>query len=583
MNQPDNLLSVPGFPQSGIRDNYHRGSVGDFLKAQIKPDSNLSIVSAYFTIYAFSALKNKLTNIDKLKFLFGEPRFVRSLDPDGAGQKSFRIENDAIALSNQLKQKCIAAECAQWIQNKVEIKSIKQSNLLHAKMYHITHNEVESAILGSSNFTVRGLGLGTDGNNIELNLEVDGNRDRKDLKTWFDELWNDANLVEDVKGDVLLYLEQLYRNQSPEFIYYKTLFHIFEQYLFAQSQADLLLTEKSQIVDTEIWRALFEFQKDGVKGAINKVLKHNGCIIADSVGLGKTHEALAIIKYFELRNNKVLVLCPKKLRENWTVFQAQNNSELNQFLSDRFGYTVLCHTDLSREGGYSGDINLANINWGNYDLVVIDESHNFRNNTKGSQDENGKIIRKSRYERLMEDIIKAGVKTKVLLLSATPVNNDLKDLRNQLYFLTEGEEDTFKNSIGIASLKDTLAAAQRKFTEWTKQDKTHQTSHLLENLGSAFFKLLDELTIARSRKHIQKYYADTIQQLGGFPERLKPVSLVAEIDTKQRFMSYDRLNDETSKYHLALFRPSKYVFDEYKQIYEQKIIKISSKVIAKIS
>ena len=211
-----------------------------------------------------------------------------------------------------------------------------------------------------------------------------------------------------LKQDVLLYLEQLYRNQSPEFIYYKTLFHIFEQYLYAQSEADLLLSEKSQIVDTEIWKALFEFQKDGVKGAINKILKHNGCIMADSVGLGKTFEALAVIKYFELRNNKVLVLCPKKLRENWTVYQAQNNSELNPFLHDRFGYTVLCHTDLSREGGYSGDIDLANINWGNYDLVVIDESHNFRNNTKGRRDEDGKIIRKSRYERLMEDIIKTG-------------------------------------------------------------------------------------------------------------------------------------------------------------------------------
>ncbi len=564
---------TPPLPSSGIRDNYLRGIVGDFLKAKIQDKSALSIVSAYFTIYAFAALKDKLTNIERLQFLFGEPRFVKSLDPDRAEQKAFKIENDTIELSNQLQQKCIAKECAQWIQDKVEIKSIKQSNLLHAKMYHIAHNEVEDAIMGSSNFTVRGLGLGANGNNIELNLEVDSNRDRKDLKAWFDELWNDANLVEDVKQDVLLYLEQLYRNHSPEFIYYKTLFHIFEQYLYAQSEADLLLGEKSQIVDTDIWKALFEFQKDGVKGAINKILKHNGCIIADSVGLGKTFEGLAIIKYFEMRNDKVLVLCPKKLRENWTVYQAQNNSELNQFLNDRFGYTVLCHTDLSREGGYSGDINLANINWGNYDLVVIDESHNFRNNTKGNRDEDGKIIRKSRYERLMEDIIKTGVKTKVLLISATPVNNDLKDLRNQLYFLTEGKEDTFKDSIGIASLKDTLAAAQRTFTEWTKQDKEHRTSNLLEKLGSAFFKLLDELTIARSRKHIQKYYADSIKQLGGFPERLKPGFEVAEIDAKGRFMSYDRLNDEISKYQLALFKPSKYVLDEHRAKYEQEIVK----------
>ncbi|MBW2118174.1 MAG: ATP-dependent helicase [Deltaproteobacteria bacterium] len=559
--------------QSGIWDNYRRGNVGDFLRSKIQKDSFLSIVSAYFTIYAYDTLSAKLDGINRLRFLFGEPSFIKSLDPNKSDNKSFRIENDQLELTNQLQQKYIAAECAKWIQNKVDIKSVKQSNLLHGKMYHIAHNEVEDAIIGSSNFTVRGLGLAANGNNIELNLEVDSSRDRRDLKAWFDEIWNDAALVEDVKQEVLQYLEQLFRNQSPEFVYYKTLYHVFEQYLRDQSKADLLLGEKSQIVDTDIWKALFAFQKDGVKGAINKILQHNGCIIADSVGLGKTYEGLAIIKYFELRNDKVLVLCPKKLRENWTVYQAQNNSELNPFVNDRFGYTVLCHTDLSRDGGLSGDINLSTINWGNYNLVVIDESHNFRNNTKGKLDEDGNIIRQTRYERLMEKIIKDGVKTKVLLISATPVNNTLKDLRNQLYFLTGEEKGAFKDSIGIANLDDTIAAAQRAFTDWTKQDKNHRTSNLLEKLNSSFFKLLDELTIARSRKHIQTYYADSIKELGGFPERLKPISLVAEIDIKGRFMSYDRLNDEISKYKLSLFNPSMYVLPEYQAKYDQEIVK----------
>jgi SNF2 family DNA or RNA helicase len=362
-------------------------------------------------------------------------------------------------------------------------------------MYHISNNGVEEAIIGSSNFTVRGLGFGESGNNIELNLEVDSNRDRRDLQAWFDELWHDESLVEDVKAEVLQYLEQLYANHSPQFIYYKTLFHIFEKFL-AQQDDSGLLTEKSQLVDTVIWNTLFEFQKDGVKAAINKIRTHNGCIIADSVGLGKTFEALAVIKYFELLNYRVLVLCPKKLRENWTIYQAQNNSELNPFVRDRFSYTVLSHTDLSRDSGFAGDVNLETINWGNYDLVVIDESHNFRNNTKSRCDEEGNIIRRSRYERLMEDIIKSGVKTKVLLLSATPVNDDLKDLRNQLYLLTEGRDDAFRESIGIPSLKETLASAQRTFTNWAKQHQERKTSDLLEKLSSSFFKLLDELTIA---------------------------------------------------------------------------------------
>jgi len=413
---------------SGIRDNHRRGVVADFLKAKIHSGSRLSVVSAYFTIYAYDALPEHLNQIDHLDSLFGEPRFIASLDPDKAEKKAFILDGHGLQLANRLEQKRVARDCAEWMRNKVDIRSIRHTQLLHGKMYHIANAGVEEAILGSSNFTVRGLGLGAGNNNIELNLEVDSNRDRRDLKVWFDELWNDPALVEDVKADVLQYLDQLYQNHAPEFIYFKTLFHVFENFLADQEKGGLL-DKNIKIVDTEIWKACFELQRDGVKGAINKILKHNGCILADSVGLGKTFEALAVIKYFGLKNERVLVLCPKKLRENWTVYQAQNNSLLNPFINDRFAYTVLSHTDLSREDGFSGDINLQSLNWGNFDLVVIDESHNFRNNTPGKRDEDGNLIRKSRYQRLLDDIIKSGVKTKVLLLSATPVNNDLRDLR----------------------------------------------------------------------------------------------------------------------------------------------------------
>lgn len=554
----------PGAFRSGIRDNHTRGSVGDFLKDKIEAGSKLSVVSAYFTIYAFDALREHLLDIERMDFLFGEPRFIRSLDPKRTDKKAFKIEDEGLRLGNRLEQKRIARECAEWIQAKVNIRSIRQANLLHGKMYHISDGARESAIMGSSNFTVSGLGLGVS-NNIELNLEVDDIHDREDLKNWFDEIWNDEKLVEDVKAEVLVYLAQLYDNHPPEFIYYKTLFHIFEQFLAEQDKGGLF-DAKDQLVDTQVWNTLFDFQKDGAKGAINKIRAHNGCIIADSVGLGKTFEALAVIKYFELRNDKVLVLCPKKLRENWTVYQAQNNSELNPFLKDRFGYTVLAHTDLSRTRGRSGDIDLESINWGNYDLVVIDESHNFRNNLKGKGET------KSRYERLMDDIINSGVKTKVLLLSATPVNNDLKDLRNQIYLLTGDDDAAFAESIGIGSLKDTLATAQRTFTEWAsdKTTKERQSSILLERLGSAFFKLLDELTIARSRKHVQKYYRDTLAVVGEFPKRSKPISIFPVIDTKGMFMSYDKLNDEISNYKLSLFSPSQYVKPEFKKLYADR-------------
>ena len=556
-------------PNSGIRDNHTRGIVADFLKSRIKDGSHLSVVSAFFTIYAYDVLKDCLDRIGRMDFLFGEPRFIRSLDPDKTEKKSFVIDATGLRLANCLQQKRIAKECADWIRDKVSIKSVKRTNFLHGKMYHISTNGVEEAILGSSNFTAHGLGLSASNSNIELNLVVDSNRDRADLKAWFDDLWNDADLVEDVKDEVLQYLEQLYQNHSPEFIYYKTLFHIFDKYLGDTGKTDADIG-KTTLFETEIWKTLFEFQKDGVKGAINKILTHNGCILADSVGLGKTYSALAVMKYFELRNERVLVLCPKKLRENWTVYKL--NDQLNPFLNDRFRYDVLSHTDLSRDRGSSGEINLETINWGNYDLVVIDESHNFRNNVAGKKDENGNVIRKSRYERLMQEIIRSGIRTKVLLLSATPVNNDLKDLRNQIYFMTAGSDDAFTESIGIQNIKETLRQAQGHFSNWAKQTPAkRKTSDLLARLGADFFKLLDELTIARARKHLQKYYRHEMDRLGKFPDRLKPMALSPEIDSAGRFMSYDKLSREIDGYRLSLFNPFQYLLSEFKPGYEKKI------------
>lgn len=557
--------------QFGIRDNHTRGNVCDFLSEKLSENSLLSVVSAYFTIYAYDALSKNLDQLEGVKFLFGEPRFISSLDPEKTDKKSFQIEDEGLDLTNRLQQKEIAQRCATWIRNKVEIRSIRQTNLLHGKLYHINDGRREHALLGSSNFTRRGLGLSKK-SNIELNLIVDSDRDRNDLKQWFNDIWDDKKLVEDVKEEVLSYLEQLYVNHSPEFVYFKTLFHVFERFLSGQ-KADASLFDQTAIIDTEIWKALFDFQKDGAKGAIHKINTHNGCILADSVGLGKTYSALAVIKYYELRNFRVLVLCPKKLRDNWTVYLAQNNSELNPFLKDRFAYTVLSHTDLSRESGKVDGIDLGTLNWGNFDLVVIDESHNFRNNTKGKRDEDGNIVRKSRYERLMEDIIQAGVKTKVLLLSATPVNNDLKDLRNQIYFVTEGRDSAFLQNFGIQSIKDSLGLAQKTFMEWAKRSGDKDPRELMDKLSASFFTLLDELTIARSRKHIQKYYHASMAQIGQFPKRNKPISVYSEIDLKDRFLSYDKLNDEINNYQLSLYSPSRYILERFKSNYEAGNVK----------
>ncbi len=554
----------------GIRDNHRHGKVSDFLVEKISDGSHLAIVSAYFTIYAYEALAAKLDSVGSVQFLFGEPRFIASLDPEKTDKKAFKIEDEGLELANRLKQRDVAHRCAEWLRSKVEIRSVTQSNLLHGKLYHIDDGRREHAIMGGSNFTRSGLGLATK-SNIELNMIVDSDRDRTELKAWFDELWADTTIVEDVKSEVLRYLEQLYVNHSPEFIYFKTLFHIFESYLAGRDD-DARLFDQTAIIDTEIWKALFDFQKDGAKGAIHKINNHNGCILADSVGLGKTYSALAVIKYYELRNHRVLVLCPKKLRDNWTVYLAQNNSDLNPFLKDRFAYTVLSHTDLSRESGRVDGLDLANLNWGNFDLIVIDESHNFRNHTKGRLDEDGNVIRKSRYERLLEDIMQSGVKTKVLLLSATPVNNDLKDLRNQIYIISEGRDDAFFQSVNIASIKDTLSVAQKTFMQWALESGEKDAAALMERLPAAFFTLLDELTIARSRKHIQKYYKSSLAAIGHFPKRKKPGAIFSDIDTKGRFPSYDLLHDQIDQYKLVLYNPSAYLREGYKTLYQEKSV-----------
>ncbi len=553
---------------SSIRDNKNRGTVGQFLVDNIKSESDLSIVSAYFTIYAYSHLKGQLDSINKLKFLFGEPTFIKSLDPTKINKRDFKIEDDKIVIpiESRLTQKSVAKECSEWIQQKVEIKSMVKPNFLHGKMYHVTQQSgVEKAIVGSSNFTVNGLGLGGSPN-IELNLIVDNDRDRADLKAWFQELWEDnTGLVEDVKAQVLKYLEQLYVENEPEFIYFKTLFHIFENFLNEQQKGGLL-SNQTGFFESEVWDMLYEFQKDGVKGAINKILKHNGCIIADSVGLGKTFEALAVIKYFELFNERCLVLCPKKLKENWSIYK--QNDDRNILLGDRFAYDILCHTDLGRDGGYSGDINLETVKWGNYGLVVIDESHNFRGNPMDKVKESG-AVKMNRAKYLMEKIIKSGIKTKVLLLSATPVNNNLRDLRNQILIITEGKNEALFETTGIKDIALSLKNAQTNFTNWTdnKKNPNRTVKQLIEKLDSSFFKLLDEITIARSRKHIINFY-NAEKEVGKFPTRLKPISIYPNIDLKDRFFTYDALNKRILQYKLSVFNPSAYIKDDMKKKYE---------------
>ncbi len=548
-----------------ILDNKRNGNVCDELKENLKSGSKLSVISAYFTIYAFAELKAELSKIDGMRFIFTEPTFIKK---DKELTREFYIErlerekciggNEfEVKLRNEMRQAAIAKECAEWLEKKVKIKSLRRSNSAQPRLLYIENGEEAISINGSADFTTDGLGL-TPSNRIDYNTCMYGKEFTSVYLQMFNELWNDDTAVEDVKNQVLEQMLVLYKENTPEFIYFITLYNIFSEYLDELTE-DKVIKTRTGFKDTMVWEKLYKFQKDGAIGVIDKIEKFNGCILADSVGLGKTFTALAVIKYYELRNDRVLVLVPKRLRDNWSVYT--QNDKRNIFAADRFNYDVLNHTDLSRTTGDSGGINLATVNWSNYDLVVIDESHNFRNNdpVKG---------RKTRYERLMDEIIKAGVKTKVLMLSATPVNNRLNDIKNQIAFITEGKAGAFADA-GIANFENVLKIAQTIFNKWSSLPEAQRTTEtFVEMMKADYFKLLETVTIARSRKHIEKYY--NLDEIGKFPKRLKPINIYSEIDIGNGFPPIGQVNKQIKKLTLCLYSPLSYLLPEKREEYEKK-------------
>lgn len=549
----------------GILDNRTQGKVIDKLKEDLKSGTKVSIISAYFTIFAYQELRKELNKIDSLRLLFSMPTFVkdkkdinREFKLSGSYESGLAGDRYEMKLKNELKQSEIAKECAEWIRKKVEVRAYDEEHALPQKMYIMEQNEGEdSYIFGSSDFTSSGLGV-VSSNKSEMNTYMKDTASTQTMLDLFNKAWSDNEKVKDVKKALLESLEVVYRENTSEFIYFVTLYNIFKDYLSDLTEEEIVKS-KTGFKDSVVWNKLYNFQKDGVLGAIDKLEKYNGCILADSVGLGKTFEALAIIKYYELRNNRVLVLCPKKLRENWLVYRG--NRRDNILGEDRLNYDVLNHTDLSRYTGHSGDINLEEVYWENYDLIVIDESHNFRNNN------NSKENKETRYSRLLNQIIKKGVKTRVLMLSATPVNNRMNDLKNQIAFATEGNDKAL-SADGIKSIEQTLRKAQMAFNKWNDLEEDKSVESLLEMLEVDYFKLLDMLTIARSRKHIQKYYDTT--SIGKFPERLKPINVKADVDTKNDFIKLAELNKLIKSLNLAIYSPMKYVLPSKVEQYSKK-------------
>ena len=520
----------------------------DELRKSLQPQSSLALASPSFSLFAFAELREVLEEL-------GSCRLVMPLT--NGCDLGFIGSNADRAFRNRLQIRWLACECAAWIKKLVELRgaslSLPQSILIAGK----PESDLHRVITGNCAFTTEGLGI-TPGNQFSLIQCSEHTEESALLGSWFTNLWDGLSSSDKEKAAVLDWLHELASHKAPSLIYFSTLYHLFKD-LGEEFDEERIVKSATGIRNTVVWKKLFKFQRDGVIGVIDKLERLGGCILADSVGLGKTFEALAVVKYYELRNYRVLVLCPKRLRDNWTLYKA--NDRRNFLSSDRFNYDVLNHTDLSRNTGASGDIDLAHVNWGNYDLVVIDESHNFRNKATHN-------TRETRYDRLMRRIIQEGVKTRVLMLSATPVNNRLADLKNQISFVTEADDVALADH-GILSIEATVRQAQLQFNRWMAlEDSQRSSSHLLEMLGFDYFKLLDLLTIARSRKHIEKYYGT--KETGRFPERLKPINIKREVDLTGEFRSIREINNEIRRLTLAAYAPLRYVLPHRQAAYDAK-------------
>jgi len=541
--------------------------VKDDMAVTIKRGSKVSIAAACFSMYAYKELKKQLEGVSEFRFIFTEPAFTTEKTakenrefyiPRLSRENSLYGTEFEIKLRNEMTQKAIARECAEWIKKKATFRSnISGENM--SGFMTVDGKDDHDAYMPLGGFTTVDIGCDRGNNRYNMVNKLEDQESIAYLKL-FDTVWNDKDKMQDVTEQVIENISSAYNENSPEMIYYLVLYNVFSEFLDDISE-DELPNEANGFKQSKIWNMLYDFQKDAATAIIGKLEKYNGCILADSVGLGKTFTALAVVKYYENRNKTVLVLCPKKLAENWNTYK--DNYKNNPIASDRLNYDVLFHTDLSRNSGSSNGLDLDRLNWGNYDLVVIDESHNFRNGGEVS----GEDGKENRYLRLMNKVIRTGVKTKVLMLSATPVNNRFVDLKNQLALAYEGNSDELDEKLNTKKpLDEIFRQAQRAYNAWSKLPQEERTTDaLLKTLDFDFFEVLDSVTIARSRKHIEKYY-DTAK-IGKFPERLKPISMRPKLTDLDQAINYNEIYQQLSMLSLCIYTPSNYIFPSKIQKY----------------
>ena len=546
--------------------------IDDLKQVLSSGNSQISIAAASFSIYAYEALKEELEKVDCVNFIFTSPTFCTDKSekqkrefyiPKLNRERSLFGSDFEIRLRNQLTQRAIARECADWIRRKARFKT----NITHGSMntfLNIREGEETYTYMPFNEFTTTELGLDRGNNICPMVVGMPGHSSTDMFLKNFAELWKDKEKFQDVTDNVIENIETVYKENAPAFIYFITLYNIFNEFLEDISE-DVLPNEATGFKNSVIWNKLYNFQRDASLAIINKLEKYNGCILADSVGLGKTFTALSVIKYYENRNRNVLVLCPKKLNDNWQTFRS--NYKNNPVLADRLRYDILFHSDLSRDKGLSNGLDLERVNWGNYDLIVIDESHNFRNGGRFDNEDEEDDFKENRYARLMNKVIRSGVKTKVLMLSATPVNNRFSDLKNQLQLAYEGKAENINDLLDTGKSIDSIFRdAQTVYSKWAKLSPEKRTTEkLVDSLSYDFFQLLDAVTIARSRSHIIKYY--NTNDVGKFPERLSPVSRRPKLTDLNDAITFADIAELLNRLNLSIYTPSLFIFESEKGNY----------------
>jgi ERCC4-related helicase len=515
----------------------------------------LDIVTGYFTIAALAWLSKQVNDkISEFRLVLGD-----IVNKDTENNRPLDLLNENITVEASLKLSSLSQEAVRFLkQDKVKSKTL-EPNFCHAKSYLFDPEKMDDRnkyfISGSSNLTEAGIGLKRT-NNIELNIAETGNNNQyKELIDWFEKLWvrpeahkektilapNNTSFKIDFKQYLIDEIERIFIKYTPRELYYKVLFELFGNQMMNTENDPDFNRQIGRLENSTVFNILYEFQKKGVLSLIKMLQKYNGAILADAVGLGKTWSALAVMKFFQLQGREVILLCPKKLENNWRRYLKYQDS---RFEKDQFDFFIRFHTDMheDRVDKYTDRANKLFTN-DKPKLFVIDESHNLRND------------KSNRYKFLLEQILQRNEDVKVLLLSATPINNSLNDIRNQFKLMVQGNVNGFEESLGIKNLDYSFRTAQKVFNEW-REDLSPKIGDFIKKLPGNFFTLTDSLIVARTRKMI-----DGKQTGLTFPIKTKPVNLFVTPSQLGNFESFEELFDHFPPM-LSGYQPSFYLEDD---------------------